>query len=428
MARKRQLKRGHVWEGFVWFRESDGRRYKRYAYGRTQAELAEAKAKLLKERRTAPRVRRAKEDDPTRWKLAQLGERWMAEHVCTLGEQTQAYYRNQLAKRVAPYLYEHVVGQLRKRDVAQWRAALIADGEHSPRNINAATSTLKALYGWMLATWEDVGIANPVAKLKPLDEHTRAIRIFEPGEVQRIAEQHALIRQGQATPRRGSMQTDRAQRLALRDATMTIVLAYCGLRIGELCGLERRHYDDGRERDNSGRIIRTAEVGWLTVEQQVLAASGKIAPTKGKRTREVPILDSVRRAIDWYLEAMPDLPPDGPLFPAMLGHDPATWKPIGQNRWRGQHFKPAARKAGFTSAVPHDLRHTFASVMIERSRGRVTPVRLAKWMGHRDPTITMTTYAHLYDRVDAEIFRDIDAEIFLTQPANSALQSANTGL
>lgn len=415
--RKRLLANGkHVYEDAVWFKRDDGSRYQRWAYGNTKAEVAEAKAALLKERRTRPRARRVVEDDPTRWKLADAGARWMQDHVCTLSQSTQDYYRIALTYRIAPYLYEQRVGQLRRRDIVAWRASLIKAGV-SPRTINAALSTLKALYGWLSINWEDAQIVNPCARITPLDEHKRAIRIYEPGEVQRIAEQYSLLRAAQAKPKRGSMQPERAYRLAVRDATMTIVLAFCGLRLGELMGLQLLHYDDGRERDAAGNIVREREHGWLIIEQQVVTRSGKIGPVKGRRARHVPVLASVRHAIDWYLEVVPLAARESFMFPAMHRKEPAAWSYLKQGKWRDNLFKPAALAAGFGEATPHELRHTFASLIVEHSRGRVQMARLSEWMGHRDTSTTLEIYAHLYNRIEDDIMRDINAELFLQAQA-----------
>ena len=43
----------------------------------------------------------------------------------------------------------------------------------------------------------------------------------------------------------------------------------------------------------------------------------------------------------------------------------------------------------------HDLRHAFASRMISRG---VEPVTLASLMGHEDARITLSRYAHVYDK------------------------------
>ncbi|MBC7645074.1 MAG: site-specific integrase, partial [Thermoleophilia bacterium] len=362
-----------------------------------------------------------KTDDPLKWDLAELGEKWMHDHVETLGAATMDYYRIALDKRVAPYLYDRKIGSIRRRDVIAWRAEMMRvldkDGKrvHSPRNINAAMSTLKAMYGWLLTNWDDeVSIANPVSRIKMLDEHTKAIRVYEPGEVMNLADQHYFLRQQQAEPKRGSMPRRKAHRLQSRDVTMTLVLGFCGLRMGELVGLELQHYDDGRVRDKDGKVLRENTVGWLTVEQQLDAKTGKLGATKGKRTRQVPILDSLRRALDWYIASMPDRPLDAPLFPSMNRTAPAHWGYLPQGKWGGSTFKRAAIAAGFPNAVPHELRHTFASMMIERTRGRITPGRLAKWMGHKDATTTLRIYAHLYDRNEDDLLRDVDADVFLS--------------
>jgi integrase len=81
-----------------------------------------------------------------------------------------------------------------------------------------------------------------------------------------------------------------------------------------------------------------------------------------------------------------------------------------QNPWRERVFKPGAAKAGFPKAKPHELRHTFASLMIARG---VTPLRLAKWMGHSDPMTTMRIYAHLFDRLEGDdLIAKVNQEMF----------------
>ena len=45
------------------------------------------------------------------------------------------------------------------------------------------------------------------------------------------------------------------------------------------------------------------------------------------------------------------------------------------------------------------MRHAFASRCIARG---VDPVRLAKLLGHKDATITLRVYAHLYDQLKTD--------------------------
>lgn len=414
----------------------------RYCYGSTLEELSIAKAELLKTRKAAPKRRRARAaDDPMRMTIRELAERWMDRHVIKQAESTDDYYRIALTYRVAPYLYDRKVGELTRRDVEEWMTDLLleplrdAQGNivhdengdvvrrHGARSINAGLSTLKAMYGKAI-DWEIVK-ANPCHRVKKLDEHKKAIRIYEPGEVQRIAGQFYEIRRRQSQVGRGQMRGARADHLAVRDATMTIVLGFCGVRLGELCGLQLQHYDDGRERDMHGNVIRDREVGWLIVEQQVNQRTGKIGPVKGKRDRRVPLLRSVRDAIDWYIAALPDRGDDAFLFPAMWSNDLAKWGYLKHGKWRDNLFKMAATEAGFPKAIPHEMRHTFASLIIEYARGRVSTLRLAGWLGHADAGLVERLYGHIYARVEADLLSDVNTALFLSPPDPDAVAGAD---
>ena len=45
----------------------------------------------------------------------------------------------------------------------------------------------------------------------------------------------------------------------------------------------------------------------------------------------------------------------------------------------------------------HSLRHAFASLLISRG---LNVVFVSRQLGHANPTVTLSTYAHLFDRVD----------------------------
>lgn len=413
----------------------------RYAYGSTLEELAIAKADLLKKRRAAPRKRRQREDDPRRMTVRELAERWVDRHVAKLTESTDDYYRIALTYRIAPYLYDLKVADVTRRVVEDWMTDLLreplrdddgkviydTDGRpmprHRARSINAGLATLKAMFGKAV----DWGIveANPCHRVRKLPEQTKAIRIYSPGEVERIVEAVYRYRAQRAIRPRGAS----AAQLPVRDATMVIVMAYCGLRLAEIAGLQLKHYDDGRERDADGNVVRDHELGWLLVEQQVELKTAKVKRmTKGKRYRRVPVLPTVRRALDWYLAAMPERTEDDFLFPSMQSTNPSRWSYLRHGKWRDNNYKPAAALAGFPNATPHELRHTFASVIIEHSRGNVSIIRLAEWMGHQGTSLIEERYGHVYGRVQAHQLHAVDASIFTTPiVADDAAAAAGAG-
>lgn len=447
-ARKRKLPPGvrakHrpggkvLYEAKVKFPDETGKlTIAKYAYGATLEELAIAKADLLKKRRSAPRKRRAREDDPRRMTVAQLADRWMDRHVAKLSESTDDYYRIALTYRIAPYLYDLKIADVTRRVVEDWMTDLLREplrdpngkvvmGEdgrpikrHGARSINAGLATLKAMFGKAV----DWGIveANPCHRVRKLDEQTKAIRIYSPGEVERIVEAVYRFRGERAIRPRGSS----AAQLPARDATMVVVLAFCGLRLAELAGLQVKHYDDGRTRDAAGNITGDREVGSLLVEQQVELKTAKVKRmTKGKRYRRVPVLPAVRRALDWYLAAMPERTEEDFLFPSMQSTNPSRWGYLRHGKWRDNNYKPAAILAGFPAATPHELRHTFASLMIEHSLGKVSTLRIAGWMGHKGTTLIEDRYGHVYDRVQSHTLHEVDASIFATPSAPDAAAEA----
>ena len=52
-----------------------------------------------------------------------------------------------------------------------------------------------------------------------------------------------------------------------------------------------------------------------------------------------------------------------------------------------------AKKAGVKEIRIHDLRHSHASLLI---KAHCTPVEVADRLGHKDPSITLKIYSHMY--------------------------------
>jgi integrase/recombinase XerD len=150
--------------------------------------------------------------------------------------------------------------------------------------------------------------------------------------------------------------------IGLRDRTMLEVLYASGLRVSELCGLERSN---------------------ISVEQGVVRVLGK-----GSKERLVPLGDAAR---DWlqryFLEARPEFPdPRGPaVFPGRSG-SPMT----RQTFWH--RLRHIAQVAGITTELsPHTLRHAFATHLVNHGADlRVVQLLL----GHEDLSTTQI-YTHV---------------------------------
>jgi integrase len=74
--------------------------------------------------------------------------------------------------------------------------------------------------------------------------------------------------------------------------------------------------------------------------------------------------------------------------------------PVSHVNVRRRGFEPAVKLAGLDQPGQprltfHDLRHAFASIMIERGLNSTV---LAAIMGHTDSSITESIYIHLFNR------------------------------
>ena len=131
--------------------------------------------------------------------------------------------------------------------------------------------------------------------------------------------------------------------LEVRDACITELLYGCGLRIGELVGLDVAASGTAR--------------GWIDLQAGEAHVLGK-----GSKRRSVPVGGAALAALQRWLAARP----------AMAGEDPALFIGRRGSRLTPQHIRVRLRRrsllAGLSTPVhPHMLRHSFASHVLQSS-------------------------------------------------------------
>ncbi len=77
---------------------------------------------------------------------------------------------------------------------------------------------------------------------------------------------------------------------------------------------------------------------------------------------------------------------DDLVFPNLAGN------PMSSTNLLQRGFYPALRRAGLRRIRFHDLRHTFASLLI--ANGEVI-VRVSRLLGHSSPMLTLNVYSHM---------------------------------
>jgi integrase len=155
-----------------------------------------------------------------------------------------------------------------------------------------------------------------------------------------------------------------------------------GLRQGELFALRRDDLDLAH--------------GVVRVERS--ARAGSFAKTKSGRKRKV---DLGPTAIELAAEqlAKRDGGPLDLVFPSPTG---AMWR---KDNFMARVFRPAARRAELDGLTFHDLRHTYASLMIAAG---ASPHVIADQLGHRDARLVLQRYGHLYPGASRQAAIDLD--------------------
>ncbi|MGA5543517.1 tyrosine-type recombinase/integrase [Mycobacterium sp. NPDC051198] len=188
-----------------------------------------------------------------------------------------------------------------------------------------------------------------------------------------------------------------------RDPEVIRFLSYTGLRWGEMAALRVQDFDMLRRRVNVSRSV---------------TESGGLVWTPGK-THE-------RRSVPFPAELVDELA----VLMVGKGRDELVFADLRggvlrNSNWRARVFRPAVLKcqqddATFPTITPHDLRHTAASLAISAGANVKAVQRM---LGHAKASMTLDTYADLFDTdLDAVAF-NLDEAIRSTADALRTAQS-----
>ena len=282
--------------------------------------------------------------------IANLWELWWTNHVAVRGKKsTLTFYKSQ--KQRIMLIGDHVVDSMTPVHVNDWIALLTAMG-HPPARINRSLRTLKT----MLRRGVQLGFTHnhPAQFTQKLKEPPplRGPQMHQPATVAQLVA-HAEL---------------------LRDATIIRVAAGSGARVSEVLALEPKHVN-----------IAKRGFGKLTLEQQAERSTRRIISTKGYERRTVPLLDDAADALAAWLPKRPK----GSRF-VFPGPDGG---PLSYYTWE-KRWSRIRRDAGLSEITFHELRDTYATVMIDAG---AKEAHLKTWMAH---STVETTYKHYAARIE----------------------------
>ena len=244
-----------------------------------------------------------------------------------LAQRTREIYTDALRRLDASARADGVALQaVQPHHVRMWMARAHRGGL-SPRSVALMLSGWRGLYRW----WGEQGSVsiNPVQGVRAPRQAKPLPKALSVDHAVALAEHRGMV--GDA-------------RLLVRDHAVVELLYGCGLRVGELIGLDVR---PGRDR-----------AGWIDRDDATAHVLGK-----GSKRRSVPVGRAALQALDAWLalrESMAKADEPG-LFVSERG------RRLGANQLRAR-LKQTAVAAGVPAHVhPHMLRHSFASHLLQSS-------------------------------------------------------------
>lgn len=308
--------------------------------------------------------------------VAEWVDVWLAEGAHRWKPTTMRSNRSSVRTHVVPQLGSVPIAQINRRTIFSWLDELRSDPDRSPRTVALAAITLSGVLSTAVAHGQLQ--ANPAARLGLNQTRQREPRFLTIDEVERLADAVTHPKRNPAGHGARSVAPDSYPQYGL----LVRLAAYTGLRASEATALQRRNID------------LTTGVIYVVAGAPEVAGAVVLGTTKasrpgspGGKTRSVPIPAPLLDQLRWHLATQVGADPSAPVFVS----------PTGAQHRHGQfyrrHFLPATRAAGLAGTTWHDLRHSYASLMIAEG---IHPRALMELMGHSSITVTLGTYGHLF--------------------------------
>lgn len=290
--------------------------------------------------------------------------------LTTLSPSSITTRTNTYKNHVEPHWGNHEIGAITKADITSWVAELSRRGVGAP-TIRNAVVVLRHILEY--AVDRNYLHANPAQKIKTPRSTTNRHIYLTVAQVEQLANNATYL------------------------PDVIRVLAYTGLRWGELAALEVADVDTTK---------RALYISKSTSETRGKLYSGS---TKTSEARTVHYPSVLHNAL---LEAIEGKAPSDLVFTSLYGST------LRGGNYRKRVFSPAVELCQqqaienhapeFPTLTPHDLRHTAASLAIS-SGANVKAVQ--RMLGHASAAMTLDTYADLFPNDLEAVAASMDAKI-----------------
>jgi integrase len=311
---------------------------------------------------------------PTVPTFAAYADSWIGGAETRLRPATLDQVRTRL-KRVLPVIGALSLTAITRQNIRDLVSVIQAQGSRRTKGKPIARPTLRAILGCVSvilgqAVEDGVIPSNPCQRLGKLlppssPDAEAEIEVFTPRELTRLV---AVAEQDFP-----------------ENYPFVLTLARTGIRLGEAVGLEWRDVDFAQRVLAIRRSVR----------------EGRVSLPKNGKTRRVDMspqlaacLESLH-SLQGAESALKGVPAPERCFPGQQD----------ERAWRAYTWTAVLRRAEVRYRKPHTLRHTYASLLLER---RESLLYVQQQLGHHSPAFTLTVYGHLMPREGARAVDGLD--------------------
>ena len=324
--------------------------------------------------------------EPTKQTFKVFVEKWLKTHAeKSLAPKTLYRYHQLLDSRIIPALGQIKLDKIKPIHLIDFYSNLTEDGIRedgrsgglSERTIlhhhRLISSILQDAVEWQIIP------SNPASKVPPPKVHMKHSKFYDEEEIK------ALM---------SAVETE-----ATKHKALIYLAVFCGLRCGEIMGLEWKDID--------------FEKNLLMVRQ-----AGQYIPGQGAFTKE-PKNESSRRMISMPLRVLNVLSQHKAEQDEVAEKLEDLWHEservfttrdgkAAHPEWPSQWFPKFLRRKNLPPLPFHGLRHTAATIMISQG---ADVKNLSSRLGHANTSTTLNIYSHALKSIDRDIAEKTDAYI-----------------
>ena len=290
-------------------------------------------------------------------------------------------YRSILHKHLHPAFGAYRSDRFTVDAVLAWErrcASTLGEKGQTVQSYNHRLAVLRSVVAWARGPGQRYLAHDPLVGIKTLPTPKREPKFLEPPELD------ALL----------------AAVTGVRDQTMFALLAYSGVRRGELFGLQWRDLDETSNRLHVQRAVYQGTVG---------------RPKTKHSERWVDLPEPIVARLLVYKKEYPPIK-KGFLFRSESGKD------LNPDEWFIRVFQPTVQRAGLDTPASteneeeeeeqtvgiHTLRHTYASLLAAQGENILY---VKKQLGHASIAITANLYSHMFRETSVSAMERLSARI-----------------